>query len=83
VLLDPGTANVGRDALIDALEEHNIESRPVWKPMHIQPVYATFGSVGGAVAEGLFDSGVALPSGSGLSDDDIDRVISVVRSVLV
>lgn len=81
VTLDPEVAPVDRDGLIDALEEQDIESRPVWKPMHLQPVHRSarlFGS--GAVATAAFEHGVALPSGSGLSDDDIDRVIGVIRA---
>jgi pyridoxal phosphate-dependent aminotransferase EpsN len=82
ITLDPDVAPVDRDGLIDALEEQDIESRPVWKPMHLQPVHRSaplFGS--GEVATEAFERGVALPSGSGLSDDDIDRVIETLRAV--
>ena len=81
ITLDPEVAPVDRDGLIDALEEQDIESRPVWKPMHLQPVHRSaplFGS--GDVATEAFERGVALPSGSGLSDDDIDRVIETLRA---
>jgi dTDP-4-amino-4,6-dideoxygalactose transaminase len=81
IVLDPAVAPVDRDGLIDALEEQDIESRPVWKPMHLQPVYAGAAVVGGAVASGAFDHGIALPAGSGLSDTDIDRVISAIRAL--
>ncbi len=81
ILLDPEVAPVDRDDLIDGLEEQDIESRPVWKPMHLQPVYADAEAVGGAVATRAFDRGVALPSGSGLSDSDTDRVIESVRAL--
>ena len=80
ITLDPQVAPVDRDGLIDALEAQDIESRPVWKPMHLQPVHRSaplFGS--GDVATAAFDRGVALPSGSGLSDDDIDRVVEALR----
>ena len=80
ITLDPEVAPVDRDGLIDALEAQDIESRPVWKPMHLQPVHRSaplFGS--GDVATAAFAQGVALPSGSGLSDDDIDRVIEAIR----
>ena len=80
VLLDPSVHGVHRDDLIDALESHDIESRPVWKPMHLQPVHAEAPVVGGDVAAVAFDRGVALPSGSGLSDKDIERVIAAVRA---
>lgn len=81
ITLDPEGAPVDRDGLIDALEEQAIESRPVWKPMHLQPVHRGAPLVGsGAVANAAFKHGVALPSGSGLSDSDIDRVIEAVRA---
>jgi dTDP-4-amino-4,6-dideoxygalactose transaminase len=82
ITLDPEVAPVDRDGLIDALEEQDIESRPVWKPMHLQPVHQgapLFGS--GDVATAAFDHGVALPSGSALTDDDIDRVVEALRAV--
>jgi hypothetical protein len=81
ITLDPEVAPVDRDYLIDALEEQGIESRPGWKPMHLQPVHQRaplFGS--GDVATAAFAQGVALPSGSALIDDDIDRVIEAVRA---
>lgn len=83
ITLNPEATRVDRDGLIDSLEKHDIESRPVWKPMHLQPIYGSaplFGS--GDVATAAFDHGVALPSGSALTDDDIDRVIEVLRATL-
>jgi dTDP-4-amino-4,6-dideoxygalactose transaminase len=81
VVIDPTSAPVDRDALIDALESLDIESRPVWKPMHLQPVYSEASTLGGAVAAEAFDHGVALPSGSGLTDADVERVISAVSGL--
>jgi dTDP-4-amino-4,6-dideoxygalactose transaminase len=81
IVIDSEVAPVDRDGLIDALEEQDIESRPVWKPMHLQPVYADVEIVGGAVAARAVDRGVALPSGSGLSDSDIDRAVESVRAL--
>jgi len=52
---------------------------PVWKPMHLQPVFQQYESIGGGVAEGLFDYGLCLPSGSNLSEDDLSRVVEGVR----
>jgi pyridoxal phosphate-dependent aminotransferase EpsN len=63
------------------LEAQNIESRPVWKPMHKQPVFANCRHVGGEVAEQLFADGLCLPSGSSLSESDLDRVIAAFLSV--
>ena len=68
-----------REAVRLALEAENIEARPVWKPMHMQPVFAGKRMFGGAVSERLFRDGLCLPSGSSLSPDDQDLVISIVR----
>jgi dTDP-4-amino-4,6-dideoxygalactose transaminase len=65
-----------------ALEASNIEARPLWKPMHLQPVFARAPVVGGEVAEGLFASGLCLPSGPQMSAADIDRVCGAVESAL-
>ena len=62
-----------------ALEEENIESRPVWKPMHLQPVFKDCRMIGGTVSEDLFKRGLCLPSGSSLSREDQDRVVEAVR----
>ncbi len=62
-----------------ALEAENIESRPVWKPMHLQPVFKGCRTVGGAVSERLFRQGLCLPSGAALQADDIDRVTQILR----
>jgi dTDP-4-amino-4,6-dideoxygalactose transaminase len=79
IALDASVDEVGRDKLIDFLEAEDIEARPVWKPMHLQPVYAESTVVGGKVAGGAFSRGVALPSGSQLTDEDVERVIRAVR----
>ena len=81
IVLDADAAPVDRDGVIDALEAVDIESRPVWKPLHLQPVYADVVAVGGGIAARAFADGVALPSGSGLSEADIDRVIETIRSL--
>jgi dTDP-4-amino-4,6-dideoxygalactose transaminase len=62
-----------------ALDAANIECRPVWKPMHLQPVFGTAPRIGGAVAERLFAQGLCLPSGSGMTDVQQDRVIAIIR----
>jgi dTDP-4-amino-4,6-dideoxygalactose transaminase len=80
--LDPAVATADRDMVLDALAEADIEGRPVWKPMHLQPVYADARVIGGKVAEALFHSGVCLPSGSTLTDEEVDEVAAVVREVL-
>lgn len=62
-----------------ALEAHDIEARRLWKPMHLQPVFQECRRVGGAVCEHLFDRGLCLPSGSVMTEDDLERVVSAVR----
>ena len=59
----------------------NIEARPVWKPMHLQPVFAGCRVRGGAVAERLFERGLCLPSGSNLTNDDRELIIAVISKV--
>jgi dTDP-4-amino-4,6-dideoxygalactose transaminase len=61
-----------------ALEAEDIESRPVWKPMHLQPVFRGAKVYGGSLSERLFGCGLCLPSGSGLEEADVDRVCEVV-----
>jgi len=62
-----------------ALEAENIESRPIWKPMHLQPVFKGYECVGGEVAETLFSKGLCLPSGTAMTPEDLNRVIEVIR----
>ncbi len=81
MLVDPAAYGADREALRLALEAENIESRPVWKPMHLQPVFRDALRVGGEVAEGLFERGLCLPSGTGMSEADIDRVCRVIERV--
>jgi dTDP-4-amino-4,6-dideoxygalactose transaminase len=81
VTIDPDLFGADREAIRRALEAEDVESRPVWKPMHLQPVFAGCRTVGGQVAERLFGRGLCLPSGSSLSDDDRERVIAIVRRV--
>jgi pyridoxal phosphate-dependent aminotransferase EpsN len=78
--IDPATYGRDRDAVIDVLAAADIEARPVWKPMHAQPVFTGCRVIGGGVAEALFRDGVCLPSGSQLTDADRDRVVAAVRS---
>ena len=65
-----------------ALEAENIESRPLWKPMHLQPVFAGAKSVINGVSEGLFERGLCLPSGTAMNDDDLARICEVVKRVV-
>ena len=81
ITVEPRAFGVTREDVRLALEAENIEARPVWKPMHLQPVFAGCRALSGGVCEEIFDKGLCLPSGSSLSGDDRDRVIDVVRRV--
>jgi dTDP-4-amino-4,6-dideoxygalactose transaminase len=81
VLIDAAQFGADYEAVRLALEAHNIESRPVWKPMHRQPVFNDARTIGGAVADSLYAKGLCLPSGTGMSQSDQDRVIAIVRSL--
>lgn len=69
----------GRDALLEAMAAADIESRPVWKPLHLQPVFASCRTLGGKTAEEAFERGLCLPSGSGMSRRDFQRVVTTIR----
>lgn len=77
--LDPKLARTTPDALRLALEAEDIEARPVWKPMHLQPVFAGRRCFGGAVSERLFACGLCLPSGSSMGEAELERVAAVIR----
>ena len=79
ITVDPAEFGADREAIRLALEAEDIESRPLWKPMHLQPVFAGCKVVGGSVAAGLFERGLCLPSGTSLTDADLTRVADVVR----
>jgi len=96
ILITPEEFGVDREAVRLALEAENIESRPLWKPMHMQPVFdgrqKVQGSgsrenkngikaraVGGEVAKDLFNRGLCLPSGTAMNEEDLDKVVSVIK----
>ena len=78
VLIHPAAFGADREAVRLALEARDIESRPVWKPMHLQPVFRNARVRGGAVAEDLFARGLCLPSGTGMTGDEVARVAEIV-----
>ena len=80
-LIDPAAFGAGREDVRLTLETRDIESRPVWKPMHLQPVFKDAPRVGGAVCERLFDIGLCLPSGSAMTDADVDRVCEIFAAM--
>lgn len=79
-VVDTARFGMDRDALLRRLDAADIEARPVWKPMHLQPLYASAEVVGGEVAENLFMHGICLPSSSSLKEEDQQRVISAIRA---
>ncbi len=78
--IDPEKYGRDRETVRRELEAANIEARPVWKPMHLQPVFDGCECVGGQVAEDLFERGLCLPSGSNLSTGDLERVVDVIHA---
>lgn len=80
-LVDEAQFGASRDELIHALDRDDVDSRPVWKPIHMQPLYAGCKRFGGAVAEDLFRRGICLPSSSSLSKEEQLHVINCIRRV--
>lgn len=83
ITIDSQAAGISREDLRLAFLEDNIESRPLWKPMHMQPVFADSPYYGGKVAEELFENGLCLPSGSSLTDVDRERIRQVIRRIFI
>jgi pyridoxal phosphate-dependent aminotransferase EpsN len=81
VVVEPDAFGADRETVRLALEAEDIEARPLWKPMHLQPIFATHVCFGGDVSARLFEHGLCLPSGSSLSDEDQDRVVGTLLSV--
>jgi len=81
IVIDPKIAGINREQLRIAFDQNNIESRPLWKPMHLQPIFEKYPYYGNRVAESLFDIGLCLPSGSNMSASDCDRIKSVLDHV--
>ena len=71
-----------RERIRLALEKENIESRPLWKPMHLQPVFQEFPAYVDRTSEDLFNRGLCLPSGSNLLKEDLERVVALVATSL-
>ena len=83
MIIDPDTIGVDREQIRRMLLEHQIESRPVWKPMHLQPLYADAYYHGSGIDEKFFANGLCLPSGSDMSEAEqqevIDRIVDLLR----
>ena len=81
IVVDPDDFGADREAIRLALETEDIESRPLWKPMHLQPIYAAHSAFGGDVSARIFERGLCLPSGSALTEADQDRVVAAVLAL--
>ncbi len=67
--------------IMDALEIENIEARPIWKPMHMQPFFEKFDFVGSYISEKLFEKGVCLPSDTKMTDENIEKVVETIKKL--
>jgi len=83
IIVDPSVTGFTREDLRMKMEEANIETRPLWKPMHMQPVFKDCPYYGDNVSEDLFDKGLCLPSSPVLSQEDLERVIDVIRKLSI
>jgi len=81
LLVDPARFGATREDIRLALEKENIEARPLWKPMHLQPVFKDCRVRSGSVSEGIFRDGLCLPSGTALTDAELHRIAGIFRSV--
>ena len=82
IVIDSVKAGIDAEGLRSAFAARNIEVRPLWKPMHLQPVFQQYPYYGTHVAESLFNNGLCLPSGSNLTDGEKQRIVEVIESVL-
>jgi dTDP-4-amino-4,6-dideoxygalactose transaminase len=78
MVVDPDAFGADRETIRLALEAEDIEARPLWKPMHLQPIFASHHAFGGGVSARLFERGLCLPTGSSLTEEDQDRVVATV-----
>jgi dTDP-4-amino-4,6-dideoxygalactose transaminase len=83
VYINPEEAGYTREQLRLALEKENIEARPLWKPMHMQPVFKECICYGSGISEQLFQNGLCLPSGSNLSTEDMERIFEVIDNMVI
>jgi pyridoxal phosphate-dependent aminotransferase EpsN len=81
ITIAPGLFGATSEEVRMVLDAENIEARPLWKPMHLQPVFREQPMCGGAVSEALFETGLCLPSGSALGADEQRRIVDIILSV--
>lgn len=82
IIIDPAKSGVTREQIRIHLELKDIEARPVWKPMHLQPVFKECRTIGGAVSEYLFEHGLCLPSGSSMTNLELERIVEEIKNVM-
>ena len=67
--------------IMEKLESNNIESRPVWKPMHLQPFFEEYDYIGNDVSQQLFENGICLPSDTKMTDQDLERICGLIKEM--
>ena len=70
-----------KDIELNLINKQNIETRPIWKPMHMQPFFVEYDYIGNNVSEKLFENGVCLPSDTKMTDEDLERVCTIVKEL--
>ncbi len=75
------TGSVRPIDVMEALERENIESRPVWKPMHLQPYFKKYDYVGGSISVNMFENGICLPSDTKMTEEDLIRVVQIIKGL--
>ena len=80
-ILISNKSEINREDIRLELLKNNIESRPLWKPMHLQPVFNSYDSYNNGISEDLFDRGLCLPSGSNMNENDLQRVVNVIKGL--
>jgi dTDP-4-amino-4,6-dideoxygalactose transaminase len=81
LLIDPSVSGINRYILHNELEKENIETRPLWKPLHLQPVFASYNAYINGISEGLFQHGLCLPSGTNLNENDRQRIVDKIHNI--
>jgi dTDP-4-amino-4,6-dideoxygalactose transaminase len=82
IIVDKNKYGITSESIRLGMEQENIETRPLWKPMHLQPVFAGYPAYLNGVSERLFNYGLCLPSGSNLSDEEKERIGNCLKSIL-
>jgi dTDP-4-amino-4,6-dideoxygalactose transaminase len=78
ILVHPGLAGKTGEDIRLKMEDNNIETRPLWKPLHLQPVFSACPYYGEKVCESLFENGLCLPSGSALKEHELNRIVEII-----